>query len=363
MSLPKISALFSTYNRAELLRQALSSLMLQSLPKEDFEVVVIDDGSSDHTSEVVKSFESNLPIRYAHQNNSGLAEAKNNGIRLARAPLIVFMDDDDVASPGLLEAHLQSHRRYPDLNVGVLGFTDLLPAISNKPLMHFVTKVGGYLFKYWPIVDGAMLDYTYFWGGRSSCKRELLIQRGLFDPIFKFGCEDIELGFRLKESGPFTVTYNHAARSTMIRAMSLDEFLQRVNRQGQSNYIFWRQHQCDEIEAWADVGDLEARWKAVEAKADLIIASARGLDVIANARLKEGLELDDITISLLHQGYWDAIHTERLRGSYLKMVEVTKDNSLNRTINYFSEMANMQDRPLQVLCRTNGAVTKTEWSR
>jgi glycosyltransferase involved in cell wall biosynthesis len=321
MHIPKIAALFSTFNRGELLREALSSLMRQTLPKEDFEVVVIDDGSSDHTRKVVKSFESILPIRYAYQTNSGLAEGRNNGIRLAKAPIVVFMDDDDVASPRLLEVHLHSHRLYPDLNVGVLGFTDLLPTIADIPLMHFVTRIGGYLFSYSRLADGATLDYTYFWGGRSSCKRDLLIQRGLFDPVFKFGCEDIELGFRLKESGPFKIIYKEAARTTMIRAISLDDFLRRVNRQGQSNYVFWRKHPCDEIEAWTDVRDLEARWRAVEDKVDLLLASARGLDAIANARLKEGLELDQLTISLLHRSYWHAIDAERLRGSYQKMME------------------------------------------
>jgi glycosyltransferase involved in cell wall biosynthesis len=322
MHSPKISALFSTFNRAELLREALSSLMRQTLPKENFEVVVIDDGSNDHTSEVVASFESILPIRYAYQTNSGLAEGRNKGIRLARAPVVVFMDDDDAASPSLLEAHLRSHRLYPDLNVGVLGFTDLLPTITDIPLMHFATKIGGYLFSYSRLVNGAVLDYTYFWGGRSSCKRELLIQRGLFDPVFKFGCEDIELGFRLKKSGPFKIIYNAEAKSTMIRALSLDDFLLRINRQGQSNYVFWRKHPCHEVETLADVRDLEARWRAVKENADLILASARGLDAIANARLMEGLELDELTIALLYRSYWHAIDMERLRGSYQKMIEL-----------------------------------------
>src|SRR6516162_9221792 len=103
MKSPKISALFSTFNRAEFLGEALSSLTQQTLPKEDFEVVVIDDGSTDHTQEVAASFKSILPIRYAYQINSGLAEGKNHAISLARAPLVVFMDDDDVAAPNLLE--------------------------------------------------------------------------------------------------------------------------------------------------------------------------------------------------------------------------------------------------------------------
>jgi glycosyltransferase involved in cell wall biosynthesis len=319
--IPKISALFSTFNRAELLREALSSLTRQTLPKEEFEVVVVDDGSTDHTREVATAFKSILPIRYAYQINSGLAEGKNHAIRLAQAPLIVFMDDDDVASPSLLEAHLQSHRSHPDLNVGVLGFTDLLPDLAAIPLMNFVTGIGGHLYSYSRLKSGAILDYTYFWGGRSSCKRELLNQRGHFDPVFKFGCEDIELGFRLKKSGPFKVIYNVAAKSTMIRAINLDDFLRRVHRQGRSNYVFWRKHPCDQIEAWTDVRDLEARWKAVEDRYEALIASARGLDEIANARVKAGLELNKLTITLLHRSYWHAIDAERLRGSYQKMME------------------------------------------
>jgi glycosyltransferase involved in cell wall biosynthesis len=319
--IPKISALFSTFNRAELLREALSALTRQTLPKEDFEVVVIDDGSSDHTREIADSFNSILPIRYAYQINSGLAEGKNHAIRLAQAPLVVFMDDDDVASPNLLKAHLQSHQSYPDLNVGVLGYTDLLPTLADIPLMHFVTKIGGHLYSYSRLKNGAALDYTYFWGGRSSCKRELLSRRGHFDPVFKFGCEDIELGFRLEKSGHFKIIYNNKAKSTMIRAVNLDEFLRRVNRQGQSNYVFWRKHPCDQIEAWTDLRHLEARWKTVEERYDALIAATRGLDEIANTRLKAGLELDKQTITLLHRSYWRAIDAERLRGSYQKMME------------------------------------------
>jgi hypothetical protein len=59
----------------------------------------------------------------------------------------------------------------------------------------------------------------------------------------------------------------------------------------------------------------------VEDRIDVLIASARGLDALANARLKEGLELDKLTTSLLHRSYWHAIDAERLRGSYQKMME------------------------------------------
>lgn len=325
MNTPKISALFSTFNRAELLREALAALQCQTLAKEDFEVIIVDDGSSDRTREVVSAYESTLPLYYVYQSNQGLAEGKNHGVRLAKAPVVVFMDDDDVAAPDLLEQHLRAHLRYQDINTAVLGYTDLRSDLSKLPLMHFVTQVGCYLFSYPKLSDGEVLDYTYFWGGRSSCKKQILIERGIFDPIFKFGCEDIELGYRLKESGPFRVIYNAQAKSTMIRAVTLEDFLTRVYRQGQSNYVFWRKHPADEIREWTDVKDIKARWKSVEEKVQSIKASVKGLDEIANSRLKEGLEIDQLTLALLHRSYWHAFDTMRLFGSYQKMVEIHTD--------------------------------------
>ena len=78
-----------------------------------------------------------------------------------------------------------------------------------------------------------MLEYTAFWGGRSSCKRSLLVRHGLFHPDFRFGCEDIELGWRLARYG-LRVIYTPCARSVMIRALTFDQFCARSYRQGRS---------------------------------------------------------------------------------------------------------------------------------
>ncbi len=311
---PRISALFSTFNRSALLDKALESLVGQTLAKNEFEVIVIDDGSSDGTRDVVAAYAGRLPVVYAYQSNQGLAEGKNHGIRLARAPIVVFMDDDDVASERLLQEHLETHRRYPKEEFAVLGYTDLREDLAKLPLMHFVTQVGCYLFSYPRLRHGDILDYTYFWGGRSSCKRSLLLDRGLFDPVFKFGCEDIELGYRLEKSG-FRVVYNRNARSTMIRAMTVDEFCHRVERQGRANYIFSQMHPSDEIQRWTDVVDLEERWFRVRDCYAAMMDSARHLDALANSRIAHGFELDEMVLELTHGAYWRAINASRLKGS------------------------------------------------
>ena len=316
MKQKKISALFSTFNRAVLLDKALASLLDQTLSKDEFEVVVIDDGSTDNTYEVCSRYASLLDLRYSFQENSGLAEGKNHALKLAQSPIVVFMDDDDITDRRLLEQHMSTHVMYPDWNIAVLGFTDLHPDIATLPIMHFVTQVGCYLFNYPRLTDGQTLDYSYFWGGRSSCKRDFLQEYGIFNPIFRFGCEDIELGYRLSKHG-LKVIYNQQAKSTMIRAVSLDDFCRRVERQGNSNLIFSRMHPSPEIESWADIVDLEIRWRKTQARFDYFKKCAADLENIVLSRMKHEVEVDDLLQKLLHQAYWLTIDSHRLRGAWI----------------------------------------------
>lgn len=318
-SAPKITALVCTYNRAALLREVFFSLTNQTLSRDDFEVVVIDDGSTDGTRDVVQSFVDRLPIRYFHQANSGLAAAKNHGIAVANSPIVVFMDDDDIAMPTLLEEHLKTHLVNPRDEVAVLGYTDLAEDIRSIPLMHFVTEVGCYLFSYPSLKDGQHLDYTYFWGGRSSCKAALLKQHGVFDPVFRFGCEDIELGYRLSKVD-LDVIFNKAAASRMIRALTIDDFFNRLVRQGESQYVFSQLHPAQEIQRWTQVMDAEENWVRVEPAHQQILDSARHLDKLVRNYIAEGLTVDEYTTALLHRAYWHSFDVCKWKGITSQML-------------------------------------------
>ena len=123
--------------------------------------------------------------------------------------------------------------------------------------MHFVTEVGCFLFSYPSLKHGDVLDYTYFWGGRSSCKRSLLLQFGIFNPVFRFGCEDIELGYRLSNQG-LRVVYNKRDLTQTIRKIDFDGFCNRLERQGASNYVYSQLHPEPEIQQWTERKDSSA---------------------------------------------------------------------------------------------------------
>src|SRR5262245_49386274 len=240
-AVPEIAAILPTRDGGHLLPRVLAGLWRQSLAFERFEVIVVDDGSTDDTLAVLETLGRGLPLHLFRQKASGIAAARNIGVWAARAPIIVFIDDDNAPDPWLLETHLEAHRRQPDPAVAVLGHTSLDRTIAALPLMRHVTEVGCQLFAFGQFQPEQVLDYTAFCGGRTSCKRDLLLDHGLFDPDFTFGCEDIELAWRLRPHG-LRVIYEPTARTVMFRAMTFDELCNRAIQLGRSQWHFHSKH-------------------------------------------------------------------------------------------------------------------------
>jgi glycosyltransferase involved in cell wall biosynthesis len=94
------------------------------LDRSEFDLIIIDDGSSDDTREIVKSFEAPSPIRYAYQANAGLASAKTTDLPF-QAPILLFLDDDDVSLH--CSSSIENHAKYSDNHFAVLGYTALDP--------------------------------------------------------------------------------------------------------------------------------------------------------------------------------------------------------------------------------------------
>ncbi len=112
--MPKVSVIIPTYNRAHFLCEALDSALSQTF--KDFEIIIVDDGSTDNTKQVLEKYGSR--IYYIYQENKGRAEARNTGIRRAKGEHIAFLDDDDIWLPNKLEKQVFFLDARPDIGIG-----------------------------------------------------------------------------------------------------------------------------------------------------------------------------------------------------------------------------------------------------
>jgi glycosyltransferase involved in cell wall biosynthesis len=119
VTIPLASVVIPTHQRKESLLRALASLETQTIPREQYEVVVVVDGSDDGSRESAESLASGYPLRVLWQPNRGRAAACNAGIAASRGTVVVLLDDDMTATPELLAAHLRAHER--DALVAVIG--------------------------------------------------------------------------------------------------------------------------------------------------------------------------------------------------------------------------------------------------
>lgn len=177
-----------TYKRNQQLIECLDSLTRQSY--KDFETIVIDNGKN----EAVHASLSRYKVRHILlKKNYGLSMGRNIGIEYARGDIIIFLDDDAIASPDLVQSHVEAHQ---ELNiVGLRGKAiGKTQTIYNDLQQHY--DIG-------EKIKPAVVNL----GGNASFKRDMLIEVGGFDPDF-FGHEDLELTYRIvKKYGKNKVIY------------------------------------------------------------------------------------------------------------------------------------------------------------
>lgn len=130
--MPEVSVVIPTYNAAHYLVEAVDSVLRQSF--QDFEILVMDDGSTDDTEEVARRYHSK--VRYFSQQNSGVAIARNHGIERALGRYVAFLDADDIWAPHKLEIQLAAMADHKDYRICYSAFTittaDLTPISVNR---------------------------------------------------------------------------------------------------------------------------------------------------------------------------------------------------------------------------------------
>jgi len=185
---PKISVIIPTYNKAQYLKEAIESVLNQAY--KEIEVIVIDDGSTDDTGEVIKSFD-DTRIIYFFQKNKGPAAARNSGLKKAKGRYVAFLDSDDLWLSGKLKRQMDFIEKNPEielLGTGCYEITDKGKIIGKKifPIKNKILQKD--LIKYNPFIQSSII-----------IRREVFGKVGLYNQKFRES-EDYDLWLRIAEN-------------------------------------------------------------------------------------------------------------------------------------------------------------------
>lgn len=231
-----ISVIIPTFNRAAVLRRTLRLYERQQAMDGRFEVLVVDDGSSDETRSVLAALARELryPMRWFSQpGNTGPSAARNRAIDEARGRLLFFTGDDILPDERLLREHLEWHdRRHPASHVGVLGQVHWAEELAPTPFMRWL-ETSGTQFGYGQLTHGDAVDYGFLYTSNVSLKREFVIAANeRFDERLRL-CEDSEWGLRLARKG-FELRYNARARGAHLHRTTFDSSMGRMRALGEA---------------------------------------------------------------------------------------------------------------------------------
>lgn len=198
----KFSVVIPLYNKSEHIIHTLESVLAQTM--EDFEILVIDDGSSDDSLEMAQKVAS-PKIRIFQQKNQGVSVARNVGIENARGEYISFLDADDVWHPDYLQTIDQLTKNYPQSDIYVTAYEVLMKdgKINQSAQL---TPEEGCLESYWATLDQ---KYDFVWTSATTVRRETLQKAGMFRPGEKIG-QDLDMWARVARINP------HVAYSSKI---------------------------------------------------------------------------------------------------------------------------------------------------
>ncbi len=230
--MPTVSFVIPTYNRSAILIECLRVLEReqQSGTGPPFEVVIVDDGSTDATVDEVKELQHLLstPIKLIQQENRGPAAARNLGVEAARGEVVIFLGDDIIVQPGYLAVIYGAYQAHAQETCGVLGHTRYDPCSIPTPFGRWLDREGGLQFAYGRAREDAPVGFDLFYTSNILVPRDALVKAGGFNEGFSHAAfEDTELGYRLMKLG-LKLHYSPGARTLHIHPVSIESVAARM---------------------------------------------------------------------------------------------------------------------------------------
>lgn len=308
------SVVLPTHGRRASLLRVLRALGRQDAPPGAFEVVVVCDGDVDGSAAACRAIASELPypLHVLAQENGGPAAARNSGVCVARASLVVFLDDDVVPDEGLIAAHLKAQAGQETC----VAIGPLLPPPNLRLNAWGAWEEGTLCRQYYFLSNGLWPPGPrHFYTGNASVRREHILAAGGFDAHFE-RAEDVELAYRLQERG-LRFVFLPEARGWHYVRRSFDSWLRLPVAYGAADVTMARAGRPWVLEAVAD--GYRGRSHAVRTAARLCIGrppllrpAVLALGLLARVADRTGYTLlGNAACSLLfHLRYYDRLASE-----------------------------------------------------
>jgi len=213
MHSPRVSVIVPTYNYARFLPRALDSVLAQTW--RDYEIIVVDDGSTDDTPEVAKAYGER--IHYLRKENGGAATARNTGILAARGELLAFLDADDAWVPEKLARQVEYLDRHPEFG---MVYSDMAHHVAGRKVHDAYLRERGYS----KVAEGWIFDnllrQCFIFTPTVMARRKCFDTVGLHDPELRT-CQDVDMWLRIADrfmigfiDAPLAVRHEHGDNST-----------------------------------------------------------------------------------------------------------------------------------------------------
>ena len=237
-----------THNRKDSLQRALLGVVQQTAAYDQFEVIVVADGCTDDTRDMLDDFTCDFSLTVVEIEGAGAAVARNHGARLAKGKILIFMDDDEVPCQEFIAQHIRCHEE--ERNRLVIG--PYLPVIKRRT-SYFRTNIRSWWYDQFTNMErkGHRFSYRDFLAGNVSMMKSDFKSLGGFDESFRYiegfkgacSCEDWELGVRAITQG---LDFHYCAQAYADHfeheTTNLRKFMARATQEGRGEFMMAERH-------------------------------------------------------------------------------------------------------------------------
>jgi glycosyltransferase involved in cell wall biosynthesis len=315
----KASVVVCTHNRRAIVARTVRTLFEQDHPSANYEIIVVVDGSSDGSAEMLRSLQPACSYRVIEQQNAGPARARNVGLQAAENDLIIFLDDDMLCDPNLVREHCAAHESQEQ----AIGFGSIFISRDSALTLAaecFTREIGAYYLAHIrdPSCASSLPPLVF---SNTSAPRRMLVQFGGFDERYRMR-EDAEFGMRLYAAGA-SARYIPAATAFQIYTKTDTDLLRDAEEFAVADHLLLREHpECAAGRSPVRIA-AETGWKK-----SLYIAAAK-MPWLANCALIPATSLGNAfpQIAVLRNPGVRALQARRRIRWHRKMLELA--NSAN----------------------------------